>query len=434
MAKPLLTRRVRLLPILFFTTYLTLTVALFAFGPWPWPVEDGTRLYFFVAAAHISLFVGYLSAAYTRPKGYHGRWGASSLLTLSLVVTLLLILPTSYQRTGRFIPEVLHGIRDPGAAYASSQAWRSGASTIVEYLRIVAGPLLALLLPLTVFYWGKLSKAKKLASLVAIGMNLAIFVAMGTNKLLADYLVLTPWLIAAGVFSRGVSVSPKRKVIYGLAAALAIALFLAFFTKGQMERPGSGALSGYFPITNSQVNESNLLIRWLSLGPRVAATSLSCYVTHGYYGLYLSLEKPFVPMWGVGNSMFLYRNAAKITGMEEIEEMPYPVRIEEDGWDAYGKWSTIYPWIASDVSFPGTVLVVFLIGRLLALAWLDTLRGENPFAVGAFAQLAIMVYYFPANNQSLQSGESLTGFYAILLSWLITRGKYVWGSRHGVLP
>ena len=95
---------------------------------------------------------------------------------------------------------------------------------------------------------------------------------------------------------------------------------------------------------------------------KVGALSLSSYLVHGYYALYLSLDEPWVPMFGIGNSMFLYRNVAKLTGMSEIEEMPYPLRIERRyGWDAYGNWSSIYPWIASDVSFPGTILVVFLI-------------------------------------------------------------------------
>jgi hypothetical protein len=99
------------------------------------------------------------------------------------------------------------------------------------------------------------------------------------------------------------------------------------------------------------------------------------------------------------------------------------MRIEDEGWDAFGEWSTIYPWIASDVSFPGTIVVVFLIGRLFALCWLDTLEGENPFAVGMFAQFIIMLSYFNANNQCLSGGEGLSGFVVLLILWLSTRRK-----------
>ena len=115
------------------------------------------------------------------------------------------------------------------------------------------------------------------------------------------------------------------------------------------------------------------------------------------------------------------RRAARITGDSEILELPYPVRIEKYGWDAQALWSSIYPWIASDVSFPGTILVVFLIGRLFAQSWLDTLRRENPFGIVMFSQLLIMLFYFPANNQLLQSGEGFTAFWVTLFIWWRTR-------------
>src|SRR4029077_7173796 len=112
-----------------------------------------------------------------------------------------------------------------------------------------------------------------------------------------------------------------------------------------------------------------------------------------------------------------YRQAARPTGDRNIKKKAYPVRIEKYGWDAQGLWSSIYPWIASDVSFPGTLVVVFLVGRLFALSWLDTLRGGNPFAVVMFSMFVIMLFYFPANNQMLQTGEALTAFWGTLILW-----------------
>jgi hypothetical protein len=165
-------------------------------------------------------------------------------------------------------------------------------------------------------------------------------------------------------------------------------------------------------------------VRYLPSGAmRTGTVALSFYLTHGYYGLYLSLEKPFVPMFGVGHSLFLTQQAVRVTGNEQIGKLSYPRRIEEDGWDALGLWSSIYPWIASDVSFPGTVLVVFLIGRLAALAWFDCLSGRNPFAYGMLAQFAMMFLYFPANNQTSQFGEGFTAFWGILIAWLVTRNR-----------
>src|SRR5258708_38058009 len=146
---------IRLLPILFFFVYLNFTVFLFAFGPWPWPVKDGLKLYVFLAFAHFALLGGFLSAAFGQPGKYYGKWKIESLVKASLVVTLLLLIPTSLARTGKLLPDIVFGLTNPGAAYSSSILWRSHWTvfTSVEYIRILIGPLLFLLFPLTLYYW-----------------------------------------------------------------------------------------------------------------------------------------------------------------------------------------------------------------------------------------------------------------------------------------
>jgi hypothetical protein len=186
-------------------------------------------------------------------------------------------------------------------------------------------------------------------------------------------------------------------------------------------RTGSVVAYGFFPATGATVDSDNFLIKDLGEVPAAIVTGMDLYLSQGYYALSLSLREPFVPMFGVGNSMFLYRQAARITGDGNILNDPYPVRIEKYGWDAQVLWSSIYPWIASDVSFPGTILIVYLIGRLFALSWIDTLGGANPFGVVMFSQFVIMLFYFPANNQLVQSGEGFTAFWVTLFFWWRTR-------------
>src|SRR5439155_11424922 len=196
---------------------------------------------------------------------------------------------------------------------------------------------------------------------------------------------------------------------------LAVALFAWFFGATQSTRAGSASEYGSLPAASSRptsgianappsdpasaptatyptgvkaisVDYEHPLIRSLPSFLRTAVVGATSYLTQGYYALYLSLNEPFVPMFGVGNSIFLTQQAVRVTGNQDIARMSYPSRIESDGWDALGRWSSIYPWIASDVSFPGTIVVVFLIGRLFALAWFDALSARNPFAFGMVGQ------------------------------------------------
>ena len=72
-----------------------------------------------------------------------------------------------------------------------------------------------------------------------------------------------------------------------------------------------------------------------------------------------------------------------------------------------------------------TIVIVFLIGRLFAIAWFDALSARNPLAFGMVAQFVVMLFYFPANNQTSQFGEGFTAFWAILIAWLLTRNGLI---------
>jgi hypothetical protein len=69
------------------------------------------------------------------------------------------------------------------------------------------------------------------------------------------------------------------------------------------------------------------------------------------------------------------------------------------------------------------VLVVGLIGALLGRVWIDALGGRNPIAVALLGQLLIMLYYFPAHNKVMHSGEGVVAFLTLLLAWGVTRAS-----------
>ena len=154
---------------------------------------------------------------------------------------------------------------------------------------------------------------------------------------------------------------------------------------------------------------------------RVGADGLAFYLTHGYYAVHLSLHQPFLPCHGVGHSLFLPRQMVRLTGNLRYGYCAYPARLRYDGWYVRSVWTTIYPWIASDVSFPGTVLVVGLLGWLSARVWLDVLGGRNPIAVAMLGQLLILLYYVPAHNKVMQTGEGAFAFGALVIAWVLTR-------------
>ncbi len=92
-------------------------------------------------------------------------------------------------------------------------------------------------------------------------------------------------------------------------------------------------------------------------------------------------------------------------------------------------WSTFFVHPASDIGFPGVIVLMALIGFALGLSWRDTLERRDPLAAGVFFHLCILVFYLPANNQLFQGGELAIGFSVLLVAWLVLRRRSTSGER-----
>ncbi len=428
----LLTAWSRMLPMVVIQAYLALSVLGFAFGPWDFPAFNPALLYSFVGVAHLCLLLGYISAAFKAPARYGWRLQPSRLASVAVAITFLLIFPTSYLRTGYLLPDVLTGITNPGQAYNRAYAFRLEASPVAEYVRIGAGPLIGLCLPLLVAYWKRLGNTLRIFGVATIILNLGLYVAMGTNKALADAFLVIPALLLIRHFAGDFQIKWIRKSFAGVAVLIFAFLLFQFFSLGMGSRAGSTVAHGYIPSVGARANYSHPTLRLGDEGVRTGILGVALYTSGGYYGLAMALEEPFVPMFGVGNSRFLTRQAARLLNDDSILYRSYPDRVQQrTGWNANGLWATIYPWIASDVTFAGALVIVFVIGRLFAQSWLDSLTLRNPFAITMFAQLIIVLFYFNANNQCLQDGEGVSTFLVLLFLWRYSRAS---GNRGVVRP
>ena len=152
---------------------------------------------------------------------------------------------------------------------------------------------------------------------------------------------------------------------------------------------------------------------------------LISYFCHGYNGLSLAMDEDFTSSFGLGFSDFIRHNFARFFGGTDFEntiyQRTYMAKIEKYGWTTGLMWSSFFIFPASDISFPGTILLVFLIGYLFGLSWKDTITTENPFACAALLSFCTMIFYFSANNQMFQTGENCLAFCVILFAWILSR-------------
>jgi len=406
---------VRWLPLFVTLTYLNMTVLLLLIGPWNYPVGNPLLLYTFLLSSHLALFFGYNSVANREPRGYTGRITPNQLIILAVLVNSIVALPTSLALSGSFLPDVMGGLDNPGELYTKSQQLRLETS-VVGYVRILLAYPIYYILPLGVYYFFRINRILRVLTLAVISYNICVYIAVGTNKYLADCVILSSWMFAASYKTYKLRLGWYVQVgIVALIAAGALGFF-NFFRSASNTRIQA---KGEFTPANVRADYDHWLIRDMDPETQQGIISLISYLTQGYYGLSLCMDKPFIPMCGIGHSMFLTRNAAKLTGDLSLEELSYAARLSKENDPAWSySWTTIYPWIASDVSFLLTPFVVFIIGRGFALTWLDSVGGVNPFAPIAFAKIVNMIVFFPAHNWALAGGEDVVSFWLSIFFWL----------------
>jgi hypothetical protein len=434
-------KRIALYPIIFVQMYLAVSVLLFAFGPWPWPVSNPLELYTFLFVAQLALFLGYRSAIGKQPRSASAWLRVPTMVIISLAFNLVFIGQTYKNRTGdtasgvgTAVRSVNAGLTDPGQQYdyklKNNLERGEGAHSTMDYATLLVYPVLWIAFPLGIVFWKRLSLWVRLALVGWIVVDLSMWVAAGTNKGIADFVILLPCLMLARNPAMLINIRLRNVMTIGLIAIIGVTALFTFFSLGMLGRSGGTVVPMYNNSAAISADPDNLALRYLPTQLQGPFASFSSYFTQGYYGLSLSLEQPFIFCYGVGNSYFLEGLSRRFVSTP-IGLDAYPARIEGTGWDRYGNWHSIYPWIASDLSFPGTIVFMFVIGRLFALVWLDVAFCKNPWAACLLALLLIMLFYIPANNQVLAFPEAAMPFWTLLVLWFVSRARAGTGRNEG---
>lgn len=401
-------------------TYLIFTIILFAYGPWPWPVDNKVLLYLFLIINSCILllfyYIGINSSRSSRLNQNYKIW-----YKISLIISLVLLIPTSYFRIGTILPNITTIFNDLGEIYFESRQFRLESSAIIEYIRMLFSPFLFSLFPLTIFYWKEIGKVSKYLALIVSFIYILISINMGINKDIVEYFIILIFILLIKAISKSefnIVILLKRTIIALMIVCIAF-ITLNYFQSTQEGRAG-GNIELYNHRANMYADPDALLISYLPMELQGGIIALSSYMTQGYYGLSLSMKEPFTWTYGVGNSIFLMNNIESLFNLN-IEENIYPFKTIKYGWDPYIKWSSLYSWLASDFTFIGVFFIMAIIGFILSLSVKDMISNSNFLAIPVFSKLLILILYIPANNQVVQTGESFFAFYILLGMWLFSR-------------
>jgi hypothetical protein len=102
----------------------------------------------------------------------------------------------------------------------------------------------------------------------------------------------------------------------------------------------------------------------------------------------------------------------------------YPLRVKAVfGYDCEMSWPTAFAWWASDFSFPGVVVLLFFLGKLVCKVIRDSINSYSVISISFLCQLAILVIFMPMNNQAFQARDSLIATVVLFFLWVINRKK-----------
>lgn len=344
-------------------------------------------------------------------------------LILSLTLEVLLLLSYLAQYSFSNASELLARFLNIGDVYRSSLA-AARADTDVNRLRQVI-TLLGLVKQVAIvgFVWYR-QKLRRLAPvfyafLVLYMTNALVF--KGTQKEVGDLLI---YAVGAMLLARTYRSGGRQKIGKGAIGASLAAVSLFGFIQVSRAQTYGMSLESY---GNRFFTFDGNSIAYKLFGAKVgfATATLAHYVSGGYYGLSKSLSMPFVWTGGLGNSFALSSYANQYLGLPDMLQHSYPFRAQlATGYSATMYWSTAFPWLASDLTWAGTVVAVFLIARAYAIAWREALGFGNFLSVLLVTRLNIFWLFLPANNQLMQTRESVIATVLLVGTWLLFHRRF----------
>lgn len=326
----------------------------------------------------------------------------------------------AYGATG--LGDIMSALLNPGSAYLSKfdiyQQQQTEASNPLIQVLTLAAVLYVPLVPLAVIYWRRLTIAVQLLALLGVAVYVSFYLYIGTTKGLGDlaiFVLAGILVIAARRRAAGGHLFSRR--VAGVLALLA-ATFSGYMAYNQADRIATVGISARFapnPVVEAVAGEN------IARGMAVVAF----YPTHGYLGLSYNLDTPFEWSEMRGASRAVDSYLAQYGFGDSMSDTSYPVRTQvRTGWPADTYWATAYPWLASDLTFPGVLFVMALLGWWFCRLWAEAVFQRSIWALFLFAQLLLFIAYIPANNQIGISRPATIGFLTSIALYTINRRKY----------
>ncbi|MEN8120217.1 MAG: hypothetical protein ABFS35_07720 [Bacteroidota bacterium] len=277
------------------------------------------------------------------------------------------------------------------------------------------------------FYYNDLSKRfKRQLFLLLILIFITQTLSAGNQKAVGDIVIFLFFFLIYKASK--MDITQRKKIIKRSLAIVSVMVIL--FSYSQYDRVATRNIS--VKNINNEINSKiykydfnhpvfKIFGEKMGLGISIFTTN---YLSSGYYGLSKSMELPFEWTYGIGNSVTLSSVTKAITGID-VYKSTYLNRMEKEfGIMGKRKWHTIFPWLASDFTFVGTIFIFFFIALTYGIAWKEVIVYNNPVSYLMFILLSVMFTFVISNNQIFHGFDYFETSTAIIVFWLFTHSKF----------
>lgn len=399
--------------------YIIISVLLCIFGPWKYQNFD------FISKFYVTLYMAFFLllvaccckiAFRYHIKGYSiGKWKISGIKLLRYLVVISFLVSTLY---------LVSNIQSNGFNTSFSSLAQSVASTYLERNdRVQYTPMLKIYILLNGFfyisvvavilykrYFSLLYRLLILLTIIEELINNTFYI--GSNIGFARIFLLLAITTFFLMYKKG------KKIDFRSFMKFAVAFFVFGFLISTFIYERIELVGSFFLLND--IDEENFIFYILPQELAYAVSLGISYLTQGYYGLSLCLQLPFDSCYGLGSSFAIRHIFEDMMGISDI--LTYPEKIERlYGIPAFAKWHTIFPWLASDFTFAGALLIMGMIAMVWGRTLKDGLVTGNVFSITLFYWLTIIMLFVPANNQVFQTTTTMGAFIISFFMW-IARG------------
>jgi hypothetical protein len=406
------------LPILILFIWLGFTLFLFFCGPYEYKLKKATYFILYLILVHGALYLGYKKGLKTDGKKILLSFSSIKFTKWCILLTVLYTSINLIYTNGANIVKLDEALINPADAYEYSHDDRN--ISIFNYASLFFAPISTLALSCGIFFWKQLSLKFRYLLVSFIIFTILSSVSGGVRSGIVGTIIYLTSAILLLILHNKIHMKLKNKIFISV-SILTCFFMLMSYTNNITENRGGFVLVN--PLTNEEPDHNNVLYKIFPEKFELTISAICFYFSHPYFRLNEAMDLPSNGIgFGLSNSYFIVKNVERLTGWNGLEDISYALRLDRKTANGiFGVyWSTFYTWIASDFTFPGTILVIYLIGYLLAVSLKDTFISSNPFAIATFCNLFLVIYSFPTLNP-LQDGNGITSILGLMFIWHLTR-------------